>query len=412
MSWLKSYTKDWEYADYIIAAQLLVFPWFSRLMPLLVVALVVGVFFSRRTFKLENISPKKPAFWMVLLFLMHVVGLLWSEDQLEGWNDIGMKLSLLVIPLAMVLVKINMRREQFSDLLIAGLVLSCVINYSYAIFKSIYHQEDNHWAYFTESYFSFNMHRSYYAVYVVIGAVAALQRFFQSTNWRYLFFVVLFGVVTLQTFSKVGIILLVLTVIPLAAYYFFRMFGGLRAGIFTILILVLGGGVFLSSSKMQVRFQKMVEAALGETSNAPGTIESNSSRVIMWETSLNLFWEAPIIGSGTGDVMHVLKERNIRNGDVLLAKKRLNSHNQYLNNAVQLGLLGLIPLVFIFITSLAVGFKRRDLLFVLTAMILGVSLFFESSLERQDGVIPITLLIICLTMITPLTEVQKENLRD
>ena len=404
MNRLKAYTNDWEYADYLIAVQLLVFPWFSRLMPLLVTALVVGVFFSRGEFKRQHLSWKKPTIWLLILFFVHLVGMLWTENQMEGWNDIGMKLSLLVIPLSLLIVKTKMRRVQFADMLIAGLVLSCAVNYAYAIFKSIYHQEDNHWAYFTESYFSFNMHRSYYAIYIVIGVIVAMQRYYQSRKIAYLFAVLVFSAVTLQTFSKVGIILLVLVAFPVGIYYFVKIFGWLKAGIVALALVVLGSVVFLKSDKMQVRFTKMIQAATGESTSAVGTIESNSTRVIMWETSLDLFGEAPILGAGTGDVMDVISSRNIRNGDILLAKKHLNSHNQYLNTAVQLGILGLLPLVFLFLAGIFQSLRQRDLVFFSTVLILGISLFFESSLERQDGVIPISLLIVCLSFIPPIIE--------
>jgi O-antigen ligase len=128
-------------------------------------------------------------------------------------------------------------------------------------------------------------------------------------------------------------------------------------------------------------------------------LESNNSRVVMWETSLELISEHPIIGSGTGDVMQVLSDRNIRNGDILLAEKKLNSHNQYLNSWVQLGLLGLLPLIMIFVTGSISAIKNKDLFYVSIVLILGISMFFESSLERQDGVIPITLLVIIFGMI-------------
>lgn len=398
MTWFKNYTKDWLYADYIIAAQLLFFPWLSRAIPLMVFGLVLGIFISRGTFRRSELSPKKPTIWFFAFFLVHLLGVLWSENQMEAWNDIGMKLSLLVIPLALLFVKLRISRAQLIQLFIYGLMVSCLINYSYAIFRSIYNPEDNQWAYFTESYFSFQMHRSYYAVYLVIGVIAAIQKFAHSRNLLYLLAGFIFSVVTIQTFSKVGILLLLLTAIPFGVFYAYRIIGLFKASAILLATIVIAITVFFSSEKMQVRFEKMLGAMTSKTSQGD-TLESNNSRVVMWETSLELISEHPIIGSGTGDVMRVLSNRNIRNGDDILAAKKLNSHNQYLNSWVQLGLIGLLPLLLIFATGVFNGLKNKDLFYVLLLFILGASMFFESSLERQDGVIPITLLVVIFGMV-------------
>jgi len=398
MTWLRNYTKEWAYADYFIASQLLLFSWISRAIPLLVVGLILGIFISKGTFKKDQLSFKKPTIWFFLFFLAHLLGVLWSENLSEAWNDVGMKLSLLAIPLALLFVKLNLRRDQLVQLFILGLFVSCVINYSYAIFRSIYNPEDNQWAYFTESYFSFQMHRSYYAVYLVIGVIASIHEFARSRKIGFLFLGLVFGVAVIQTFSKVGILLLLLSAIPVGIYYAYRMIGSLKASVLLLATIVIAITVFFSSSKMQTRFEKMI-GALTSQSNQRETLESNNSRVVMWETSLELISEHPIIGSGTGDVMQVLSDRNIRNGDILLAEKKLNSHNQYLNSWVQLGLLGLLPLIIIFVTGSISAIKNKDLLYVSIVLILGISMFFESSLERQDGVIPITLLVIIFGMI-------------
>ena len=398
MTWLRNYTKEWAYADFFIASQLLLFSWISRAIPLLVVGLILGIFISRGTFKKDQLSFKKSTIWFFLFFISHLLGVLWSENLSEAWNDIGMKLSLLAIPLALLFVKLNIRRDQLLQLFILGLVVSCVINYSYAIFRSIYNPEDNQWAYFTESYFSFQMHRSYYAVYLVIGVIASIHEFARSRKIGFLFLGLVFGVAVVQTFSKVGILLLLLSAIPVGIYYAYRMIGSLKTSVLLLATIVIAITVYFSSPKMQTRFEKMI-GALTSQSNQKETLESNNSRVVMWETSLELISEHPIIGSGTGDVMQVLSDRNIRNGDILLAEKKLNSHNQYLNSWVQLGLLGLLPLIMIFVTGSISAIKNKDLFYVLIVLILGISMFFESSLERQDGVIPITLLVIIFGMI-------------
>ena len=79
----------------------------------------------------------------------------------------------------------------------------------------MYYPEDNHWAYFTESYLAFSMHRSYYATYMALGVLLSAERYFTFKNLKYLGAALLFALITLLTFSKAGILIMVILMIPL-----------------------------------------------------------------------------------------------------------------------------------------------------------------------------------------------------
>jgi O-antigen ligase len=148
----------------------------------------------------------------------------------------------------------------------------------------------------------------------------------------------------------------------------------------------------------------MIEGATKvRTVNNP-TIESSASRAIMWSTAMGLFSENVVIGVGTGDVSNALDERNLELGNTGVAEKSLNAHNQYLNTAVQLGLAGLIPLLLIFITSFVRAVKTKLIEGILLTLILFLTLMFESFLETQAGIIPVTLLLLLFFSISRANE--------
>jgi O-antigen ligase len=77
-----------------------------------------------------------------------------------------------------------------------------------------------------------------------------------------------------------------------------------------------------------------------------------------------------------------------------VVKEELNSHNQFLNTAVQLGILGLVVLVFIFISSYY--HSERSISHVLILMVFLLNFLVESFLETQAGIVLFCTLILLI----------------
>jgi len=79
---------------------------------------------------------------------------------------------------------------------------------------------------------------------------------------------------------------------------------------------------------------------------------SVKSRLGIWKTSLQSILNHPILGVGIGNYPVVLGE------DISAAKKGASAHNLYLDVASEMGLLGLIALLLIFLEILKFSFKK------------------------------------------------------
>lgn len=394
---LFSYFSNWSMADFVIALTLLVFTAMNKLMPILLVLLGITLIAKRRNlkdYKQLILNPKNPLLWFAIFFSAHCLGLIYTNNTNDGIADVGMKLSFILMPIILGLVHTNFKLSHFIKFFVLGLTITCAIAYSIAVYKSIINREDNQWAYFTGSYLSYSMHRSYFATYLVIGFALSVYQFLKERNWFYVFASLLMGVTALLCYSKAGIIMLVLVAIYLLIHYSI-VFNQKRVGLGLLLVFSLVSAVVFNSNKtLQVRFNKMIEA-LSSDKHDQAHLESSNSRVIMWETSWGLFSESPLIGVGTGDVGDELDRRNIELGNIAVAEESLNSHNQFLNTMVQLGLIGLIPLILIFLTSIRNAIRNNSLPYILITLILLFSLLFESFLETQAGIMPVTF-ILCL----------------
>jgi len=111
-------------------------------------------------------------------------------------------------------------------------------------------------------------------------------------------------------------------------------------------------------------------------------------------------------GVGTGDVSDALDKKNSELGNTGVAGKSLNSHNQFLNTAVQLGVFGLIPLLMLFLTSMRKAIRMFDVNFLMISILLASTMLFESFLETQAGIIPVTFLLL---MFNQTAVAQKKN---
>jgi O-antigen ligase len=394
-------------ADILVLALVVVFPVYNKLMPVLMVLLALSIFWQRRekaqisTF----LSGHSTELWFIMFYVIHIVGLLYTENWSYAVKDLTMKLSFVILPLVLFYANVTVNRAAILRAFLIGLAVSCGVAFIYAMYKSLINREDNHWAYFTESYFSYSMHRSYFATYLAAGAFIALRQFFERRDTFSLSFFLLLTLSTILTFSKAGILLLVLFVALLMFYELSKRVSR-KAGVlaFTVVLLMFLAIVF-SVPTLRMRFEKMITASTSVQTTNNESSESSSARVIMWATSWKLVLESPWVGVGTGDVSDALdhKNRELRNTGV--AGKSLNSHNQFLNTAVQLGLIGLIPLFMIFLTSVRKAVQQSDVNFLMIAVLLGSTMLFESFLETQAGIIPVTLLLLLFRQ----TSVPKEN---
>lgn len=393
---LQQFTSGWNVNDWIVAYLIFISTFYVKLAPIGIVALMLSVLFKHKTWDETRIilfDFRKPGIWMILFYVYHFVGMLWSTNSAFGWADIGMKASFLLIPVLFAWGKFTLSWSKALTLLTISLVITVIYLLGWAAFKSIYHQENNRWAYFFESEFSAFMHRSYFATYCVLGAVVSFVFYWQgrAKKW-YAFAFVLLSIATVLTMSKAGIILLLLAFVCLIVWLIISK----KQWLFGIISLVGSVGMVLflvfSNSGVASRLKETSKALSNiSTTNNPST-ESNAARIIMWSTARKVIANHWFLGAGTGDVKDELIAKNWELNNTGVAESKLNAHNQYLNTWVQLGFVGFILLIGIFISQLIQAWKSKQLLLSLFVLIFSLSFAVESFVETQAGIVPFCIL--------------------
>ena len=358
--------------------------------------------------------------WFILYYIILLLGMLWTENDSFGLSKLENKLSFLLIPILLAISHFSISRKQFMNVLLFSLLLSLLINYGLALHTSFTLAKSSVYDTLISANFSQLMHRSYYCNYLIIGCIVILDRMFKKEAiGLYLILFSLFSIGVFQTLAKSGILTYFL-LIP--AFLFWQL---LKTKQYRSILICLSGFVISIAllakidNPIKTRFQ-LIPAALKnfESKNNP-SIESNTSRLLMWSTSIDVFKEFPFAGVGTGDYDDVLTKKNESYGNSGVAMHRYNSHNQFLNTMVQLGLLGLVVLLMLFLNGFKMAYQQKNIIGLFTLSCFFLNFLFESFIESQAGIILFCLLTIAIFYLKPktnryhngLTPIPKENFK-
>ena len=359
----------------------------------IIILMLFGLFFKREDISnvKKRISIYNPSIWFVIYFLLHLFGLTYSVDQNLGWLDISMKLSMLVFPLFFLFTsKVSLIRFMYWFSIIGTLsVVICLIIMAYKMLFL------NHNVLKSEDEFSIFLHRSYQSMYWCIGAIWCLfQLLYFDRKIMNFCLTFLLSVGTIFTYSKVGILCLLFSICTALFLLVFRFRLYKLAFISSFFIILSLAGINHVTKKLMARFKVMIDSVFTSSSDKS---DSNNIRLTVWSLSIDLIIENPILGVGTGDIKHAIKNRSLILGYKEIAEKNFNSHNQFLNSGVALGIPALLILLGVFVSAFAFIFKFRESSFVFGLILFSLFLFMltESGFERQAGIVPFTFLI-CL----------------
>lgn len=112
---------------------------------------------------------------------------------------------------------------------------------------------------------------------------------------------------------------------------------------------------------------------------------SFSMRLEAWKNGISIIKEHPIAGVGVGDLDNAMYAKYIERKTVLWKENQVMPHNQFIENAVQMGIIYSLFLLYVILYPIIKHKKTSPLLWAAAIMFIG-AMCFESILERQMGV--------------------------
>ncbi|REJ82327.1 MAG: hypothetical protein DWQ44_07840 [Bacteroidetes bacterium] len=361
------------------------------LIPLVIIRYGIGSIW--KTFKSRKLLLMFP-----LYYILHLAGLLNTENFSYATLDLQIKLSFLLMPLFLAPVLKETKAAKLKNAYISGVIFSLLFCLIFAAWRFI--QEGDSIVFFYGEYSRF-MHSTYYTMHINLAMIFLFEKLIPKESERsrksdlLSFIGIIFMAISIfMLSSRTGTAVMYITVFSfLIIRYLIPAFSFFKAGKVLILVLLFG---LLHSAVLVVydRYSEVAPEITLEMENktvqdgaVPAQVSSLSSRLFIWPLSWRIIIENPLTGVGTGDIKDVLVSEYEKAGFTEGVEKKLNPHNQFLHTGVILGFPGMIFLLILFIIFSWEYFERRNSLAILFNAIIFLNALTESVLERQAGVL-------------------------
>jgi O-antigen ligase len=321
-------------ADYLAAATVVSFPWSTSATSILVPLWAIAVVLTFDRAALRQMLATPAATIPVVLALLAVVGVLWSEtvwpERLAGVSPF---LKLLVIPLLFVQFSRSERSEMVLAAFLASAAVLLAFSWSLVLFPQI------PWP-------------------VQVAGVPVKDYIIQSAEFVLCCFVLLDRAITAWNQSRAKSLLLagvallflgdivfvalsrtsIVVIVVLFGLLGLRHFERRAFAIFVAAGVALAALTWTASPYLRSRVMHVAE----ELDNSHAVLNETSAgvRVGFWKMSVTAIRDAPLFGHGTGSIKDVFARAAA--ADPTAPAGATNPHNQILATAIQLGLLGVV----------------------------------------------------------------------
>jgi O-antigen ligase len=383
---------------------LLFIPVFKKAVPYAILLLILSAIFflfKKRDWKIE-ISWKNTSIGWFLLWVLTAFSLLYSKNISHGLFDLEVKLSMIIFSLLFLFKTLRELLLQNIKNIFKIWIFATTLSIFFHVGKSLYNFLSIHPSLdeFFYAFLSRSFHPSYLAMYVLVAMVFIIEMYQQQIKpfaSKTLTFVLLLlhGIFIFLLSSKAN--LLAFGIVSMILFQFF-----LKKRQWFLILTFLGSLAFLIilSKTQNIFMGRIAEIKYATTQAKKGTVEtysSTSERIVIWKSALELIYKHPLFGVGSGDVNDELNTKYIERNFILGAQRSFNVHNQFLQNWLCCGILGIGLLLYVMGLHFWQSIEHKNLSHFLFAMIIFLNLMFESMLETQSGVVFIVLMSVLLS---------------
>ncbi len=344
--------------------------------------------------KFKLIASKPLALAIIFFFLLHLISVTYSENTHSAWKDVQLKISLFLMPLFML--STNIFSQKLRRLLLTIFVLSMATMAIYDLYTAfgIYQELQDSSVFFYQSLPQFFVDKPHYtswyysfAFFIIIHKIIEEKK--RNISWFILALVFLISVLLLS--SRIYLIALVSVFFITSVKWirprltskkmqFFSVFIALTLPLMIVLIPQ-------TKSRLMETLDEVKEIFVKDTN------KETNARVYIWAYAMELIKGNPIIGYGVGDAKTelnvLLKDCKAKFWDgkqnVPIYQKNYNFHNQFLQTWAEVGILGVVLLLFFMIRPLTL--KNQHPLFLIFLVLTFIGFLTESMFERQVGVV-------------------------
>jgi len=365
-----------------------------------------------------NDIKRKTFLWpFLLLFILHLAGLIYSQDVTNGWLIMEKKAFFFLLPLIMATITI---RSIYLNLLLKSFIVSSFIavvicfsvafnhalhpvripqNFDYANseeFKLLNPDISRTWSYFSYNELSsgINIHPTYLGLYILFSILLVIHFYKQQesflSGWKktgMLFLLLFFSLFILLLASRVITIVYIFICMAGLSWIFFNSGRASLAIAGGILIFTVSAvSIFINPISRYRSFQEFRHSSLSIETNKLYSTSSSMRLSLWWLGTQSINTSNWSIGNGTGDVKETMKDTAAKYG-ITNTINTYDPHNQFIYTLLSLGIVGVLTLMACLIMPLL---QREFALSFLHLCFIGsilIACFTESVFELQKGII-------------------------
>lgn len=396
-----------------------VLPIHKAIVPFIIICLVISLI-------INSISKRKklrfdfnlPELFSMILYLLLIISLTYTNNISDGLFDLEVKLSFLIFPLIAVngIVKNeNIKIEKVLSFFVLGTIISTVICFIVAIYRSVstFYTFD----YFTYTYFAHIHHPTYLAMYINFSIVILVYRVIGNWNTlssklriSYSLLILYLIVCILLLNSKAGIIIMFFSIIAVGFLLKLRSSSILIKIYLLVAILISGMIIVRFVPFIKNRFDGMTSSIHNIKLIKPITENDSEQRILIWKYSTEIIADNWISGVGIGDVRSTLYDKYLQEGFIAGINKNLNCHNQFLQTFMSIGIAGFICLCLIMLSAIIIAIKHEDIILLMFLVIIIGNMLTESILETQAGTTFFMFILIMLVRRSKTSNIQSERI--
>ncbi|WP_245591235.1 O-antigen ligase family protein [Aquimarina latercula] len=275
---------------------------------------------------------------------------------------------------------------------------ACLYSHTVTIIRFISNNEPSLRHFFNLNYSygalgnTLDLHTTYYSIYILFAITIILENFknLKSIIHKILYLLLIgyFSSFILQLASRVSIVTLYLIFLFFSIRFIYEK-RQIMKGIFVIIVFhVL---LFIIGSNMSItkyRFQHI----FGFTYYTGYTVNDGQHKLNLWTAAINAN-DNLLIGNGVGDIQPSLNASYKENGLTKPLKENYNSHNQYIEFYVGLGIIGLLFFLYLLFYYGYLFLKTKNYLGVQFIILIAIISFTECIWNRHNGIVFICFLI-------------------
>ena len=334
--------------------------------------------------KLKNLFHKPLALSLMLFYLLHLMSMIYTENTSVGWNDLLLKISIFLLPLFMMSSSFISYQKRFQVLKVFALLMMVMAASDLVLSFLDYRERGNSNAFFYVGLTHFLPGQPHYVSwYYSMALFISLYHILNGCNKKFLW--------------GLGSLLLIISLVLLTSRAFYIAF----SVVFLASVIKAFKSSFLSKQNLGLIFlslglfvigiisipntSKRINDTKNEVKSLMGTsAKYTNPRIYLWKHAAEIIAEEPLLGYGVGDakkaLINTFKVKNIP-----FSGNNYNFHNQYLQSWAEIGILGVILLMFMLLRPFFE--KGQHPLFLIFLGLTLIGFMTESMLERQAGVV-------------------------